>query len=222
MPASPPQQPRSTQATPAATDRPYLDAAAANLLGRRVSAWLAMHRVQSRTLAAAMGTSITILSRTVHGAKPFPRDLARRLCDYTGLDPDSDSVTYDPDRHAPRPPAPKRKRQRPSRPARLYDGEPAYTSGQAARTLGVTVQTLVNWEDEGKLTSHRTNGGHRRYTRSQLAPLLPPSPRPPQEPASDHPAQATPGKPAVTSQALAGPGTRAPASLSLSLTRHPR
>lgn len=40
---------------------------------------------------------------------------------------------------------------------------------EAADLLGVTTTTLRNWEKEGKITSFRTTGGHRRY---QVADLL--------------------------------------------------
>lgn len=39
----------------------------------------------------------------------------------------------------------------------------------AAELLGVTKQTLRNWDKEGKLVpASRTGGGHRRYLRSQI------------------------------------------------------
>lgn len=39
---------------------------------------------------------------------------------------------------------------------------------EASKLLGVTSKTLRLWESEGKITSHRTNGGHRRYEISSL------------------------------------------------------
>ncbi len=39
---------------------------------------------------------------------------------------------------------------------------------QATKLLGVTIQTLVNWERSGTLASVRTNGGHRRYRRADI------------------------------------------------------
>jgi len=42
------------------------------------------------------------------------------------------------------------------------------TIQQAATLLGVTTKTLRLWEKEGKLTSFRTNGGHRRYKTEDL------------------------------------------------------
>lgn len=35
--------------------------------------------------------------------------------------------------------------------------------GQAAKLAGVSVETLWEWEKMGKISSHRTQGGHRRY-----------------------------------------------------------
>lgn len=35
--------------------------------------------------------------------------------------------------------------------------------GQAARILGVSIETLRRWEKVGKLKSERTPSGHRRY-----------------------------------------------------------
>jgi putative resolvase len=40
--------------------------------------------------------------------------------------------------------------------------------GQAAKLEGVTVETLREWEKSGKLTSTRTEGGHRRYDIDQF------------------------------------------------------
>ena len=40
--------------------------------------------------------------------------------------------------------------------------------GQAAKMLGVTVQTLRNWEKSGKLMSERSSGGQRYYQREDV------------------------------------------------------
>lgn len=43
---------------------------------------------------------------------------------------------------------------------------------EAADILGVSVTTLRRWEREGKLTSERTQAGHRRYDLSKIKPGL--------------------------------------------------
>ena len=43
-----------------------------------------------------------------------------------------------------------------------------FTTAQAARLLGVSVATVVNWIDDGKLKAHKTPGGHRRIQREDL------------------------------------------------------
>jgi len=43
--------------------------------------------------------------------------------------------------------------------------------GEAARALGVSVDTLRRWEREGKITSTRTLGGQRRYRRTDIAAI---------------------------------------------------
>jgi excisionase family DNA binding protein len=43
-----------------------------------------------------------------------------------------------------------------------------FTTAQAARLLGVSVATVVNWIDDGKLKAHKTPGGHRRILRDDL------------------------------------------------------
>lgn len=44
--------------------------------------------------------------------------------------------------------------------------------GKAAKILGVSIITLRRWENEGKLSSIKTEGGHRRYDISKLKPEL--------------------------------------------------
>jgi excisionase family DNA binding protein len=39
---------------------------------------------------------------------------------------------------------------------------------EASELLGVTPKTLRLWEKEGKIISHRTEGGHRRYEITDL------------------------------------------------------
>lgn len=43
-----------------------------------------------------------------------------------------------------------------------------FTTYQVAQMLGVTLPTVVNWTKSGKLTCHRTPGGHRRISRMEL------------------------------------------------------
>jgi excisionase family DNA binding protein len=46
---------------------------------------------------------------------------------------------------------------------------PVYLSThQIARMLGVSLPTVVNWTNAGKLKAHRTPGGHRRIAREEL------------------------------------------------------
>ena len=40
---------------------------------------------------------------------------------------------------------------------------PKLSRSDAAYLLGVSTDTLRRWEKEGKITSSRTEGGHRRY-----------------------------------------------------------
>ncbi len=40
--------------------------------------------------------------------------------------------------------------------------------GKIAKEIGVTLDTLRRWEKEGKITSERTTGGHRRYDLDQV------------------------------------------------------
>jgi predicted site-specific integrase-resolvase len=43
--------------------------------------------------------------------------------------------------------------------------------------LGVAIETLRRWEKSGKLKSHRTEGGHRRYRVAELLKVENPSRR---------------------------------------------
>ena len=47
-----------------------------------------------------------------------------------------------------------------------------YRIGEAAKALGVRVETLRRWEREGKLTTHRTAGGQREVLAAEVARLL--------------------------------------------------
>ncbi|MER5389351.1 MerR family transcriptional regulator [Saccharopolyspora sp. NPDC002686] len=46
---------------------------------------------------------------------------------------------------------------------------PAYTMGRAAEMLGVTPEFLRSLDAAGLLTPDRSAGGHRRYSRTELA-----------------------------------------------------
>lgn len=46
------------------------------------------------------------------------------------------------------------------------------TLEQASKYLGVSAHTLRRWEKEGKITSHRTKGNHRRYTQLELDRIM--------------------------------------------------
>ena len=44
--------------------------------------------------------------------------------------------------------------------------------GEAARSLGVSLDTIRRWEREGKIVGIRTPGGQRRFPRSEIDRLL--------------------------------------------------
>ena len=47
-----------------------------------------------------------------------------------------------------------------------------YTTHEAARILGVSLPTVVNWIKARRLRAHRTPGGHRRIARAELAAFM--------------------------------------------------
>jgi excisionase family DNA binding protein len=47
-----------------------------------------------------------------------------------------------------------------------------YTTFEAARLLGVSLPTVVNWIKARRLRAHRTPGGHRRIAREDLAAFM--------------------------------------------------
>jgi excisionase family DNA binding protein len=55
--------------------------------------------------------------------------------------------------------------------AAVHKEEDILSIDQASERLGVSQQTLRNWEALGKLVPERTAGGHRRYTESQINAL---------------------------------------------------
>lgn len=50
------------------------------------------------------------------------------------------------------------------------DTDPLLTVGEAARRLGVSVDSLRNWDDDPKfdISAERTAGGHRRFRASEI------------------------------------------------------
>lgn len=47
-----------------------------------------------------------------------------------------------------------------------------YKTGEFAKLIGVTVQTLQNWDRSGKLKAGRTVTGQRVYSEKQLEDVL--------------------------------------------------
>jgi len=43
---------------------------------------------------------------------------------------------------------------------------------KASEQVGVSINTLRRWEKEGKITSERTKGGHRRYDNNSLSGVI--------------------------------------------------
>ena len=52
--------------------------------------------------------------------------------------------------------------------ARTGKGPVYYTTFQVAKFLGVSVPTIVNWIEAGRLDAHKTPGGHRRIAQGDL------------------------------------------------------
>lgn len=50
--------------------------------------------------------------------------------------------------------------------------ERVYTTGDLAKVCKVSLRTVIRWADEGKLTSFRTPGGHRRVREGDLLRFL--------------------------------------------------
>jgi hypothetical protein len=69
-----------------------------DMFGRRVAAWLAMHRIGHAELATATGTDKWGLSRALNGRRAFPVSLAIAVSHYTGLPLTGNTVTFNPDR----------------------------------------------------------------------------------------------------------------------------
>ena len=54
----------------------------------------------------------------------------------------------------------------------MADDTRDYRIGEAAKALGVRVETLRRWEREGKLVTHRSEGGQRLVPAAEIARLL--------------------------------------------------
>ena len=50
--------------------------------------------------------------------------------------------------------------------------KPVYKAGETARIIGVTTETLRNYEDAGKIKFFRSDGGHRLIERDELLRFL--------------------------------------------------
>lgn len=50
--------------------------------------------------------------------------------------------------------------------------DPLLPIGEAARILGVAVDTLREWEKDGKITATRSAGGQRRFRVSEVERVL--------------------------------------------------
>ncbi len=51
---------------------------------------------------------------------------------------------------------------------RVEPGRRSLTASEAAAIIGVSVATVRGWADDGRLPSHRTVGGHRRFDMDEL------------------------------------------------------
>ena len=51
--------------------------------------------------------------------------------------------------------------------------DPWLALGEASRILGITPATLRRWADDGRVPVFTTPGGHRRFTRTAIAAMLP-------------------------------------------------
>lgn len=59
----------------------------------------------------------------------------------------------------------------------MYRLEEQLTIGDAAKLVGVAIETLRRWEKAGKIKAHRTEGGHRRYLVADLLKIEKPEER---------------------------------------------
>ncbi len=54
----------------------------------------------------------------------------------------------------------------------MTETHPPLPIGEAARILGVSVETLRRWDADGKITAVRTPNGQRRFHRADVDQLL--------------------------------------------------
>lgn len=59
-----------------------------------------------------------------------------------------------------------------TRSGRAGRGERTLTASEAAALIGVSVATIRGWADQGRIPSHRTVGGHRRFELEELREWL--------------------------------------------------
>jgi len=59
-----------------------------------------------------------------------------------------------------------------TQPPLLETAEALLTPGEVARLFRVDPKTVARWDKEGKLTSVKTLGGHRRYPQTQISTML--------------------------------------------------
>lgn len=54
----------------------------------------------------------------------------------------------------------------------MASDDPLLRPEEVAELFGVDTKTIARWADEGKLSSTRTLGGHRRFRKSEVERLL--------------------------------------------------
>lgn|SRR5512146_565263 len=71
-------------------------------------------------------------------------------------------------------------------PERTPDAEPLLTPQEVATMFRVDPKTVTRWAKQGRLTSIRTLGGHRRYRETEVRALLVGVPEEPPDPTRAH------------------------------------
>ncbi len=54
----------------------------------------------------------------------------------------------------------------------MTETQPPVSIGEAARALGVSIDTLRRWEAQGKISAVRSPGGQRRFTAAEVQRIL--------------------------------------------------